>query len=251
MKIRFLLYDGRLLESPYEISDDTRYYKTPLFRYFLRLKSLEYYKPFVRKVNEIRNKNDIPEQGLPLEYIRYFARYSGSALNYRNLPERNFDKKFDELYRNLMTKLPEELGTVNIFESSTGIGSTELADIVVFGVIQVQPVYKPIITYEMGRKKFSISIHANINKTELKDFIDENFDKDIKPQLEEFYEHDKFSLTPKALRVLDLRTHQKKKFKEIADILDKEFDETHFEDSVKKTCHNNMDRIKDLFSTYE
>lgn len=264
MVIEFLLPNNKVFCDPYDfyglIDKNT-------FNYYLHLKALEYNVDVVKDFELLREKEGIDSQKLRFEILGSIKRVI------EDTPSVKKHFSVDAFYLGLLDQILGELKLPSLNELAQKTNSTlsylnihntyqhkyikpyALVEILLFNMITVKcdteslpMIYWIPNIHESGLQSIDIRLNAYIPKQRLHDYIDNIYDSEIKPALKhvEAKMEDPFFLTEKDLLILDARKNGVK-FREIADLLEKEnIDAFAYEDKVKSAHRRAMAKVNSL-----
>jgi hypothetical protein len=189
----------------------------------------------------------------------HFSKFVFSARKELDIPEEGFNKPVDDdLDLTISSRVDNYLeDRLKAYRIHSLLEDT-VSDIVLYGLVDsfylekiwLVPQTSPLPEYEQPEVKIIIDGYAT--KNGLHRFIDENWE-DIANVLES-YKSQVITITPKTLRILELRDQtegKSMKHREIADVINKEYPDdrsTADEDSVKKNYSQAKKFIKRSFS---
>jgi hypothetical protein len=271
MKVRFLLEDKKTtVDSPYDITDINKY---PYFlNHLLYLKSLQFSESFISTVSKLRLHNNVPDEGLPIDcYLKMLKAFPKDIFSGMLTSE-----KKESLWKNLKvsfeynnnTYIPslilaeirndlEKFYPKHSYEAFGGFPSSDIGMIALFNTVLVDNYYQKLDSifwypenFEKGPlPRINIGIFGNISKNQLQKYIEEVFDREIKPALLELPDLYKNQLTKYELEVYEFRYfNPEKSFREIADILGPKMGKPYLiEDNVKKTYNKAKRKLQNSF----
>lgn len=271
MKTNFLLPDKKtVVDSPFDIPDINKYpYR---LNYLLYLKSLQFSDLFIKTVSQIRRQNNIPKEGIPIDNYLTMLKGQPKGLYSSMLKPAKNDNQLQNLkvsfeYNNntyipslIFSKIKNDLKKFHPNNSNESLGnfpSSDLETIALFNTVLVDNNFQKLDVifwypenYEKGPlPRVNIGIFGNISKNQLQKYIEDVFDKEIKPSLLKLPDLYKNQLTKYELEVYEFRYfNPEKSFREIADILGPKMGKPYLiEDNVKKTYNKAKGKLQESF----
>jgi transcriptional regulator len=239
MEVRYLLQDGTVVDSPFDIRDIN---DKKLLYFFNVLKAAEFTQEFQDFVKRKRKEWEVPPEGYDVKHLK--------KLKEENPLSIKIDGK-EIKYGYLQLEIQGAYKKLGISTSSKALSSysNSLLDLILFGVVKVQE--KQLSIYiekeESTTFKINIVLTSKISKNALLNFIKENYDKKIKPFFVGFPVPDKKLLTKRDIRLLQLRK-QGKTYKEIMDYYAENPEDVSSEEAVGKACRRALKKIKKRFN---
>jgi hypothetical protein len=228
IKIEFILPDSKVVSSPYDFGDYKTRVNTPFYR---RVKLMELNPSFCRFLAEVRRELKIDSKDLFENILLPFVKDASNdiiilAQSDKYLSDRLLEQK-DINVEGILKDLEREFGKKEFYKYiSSDVNALALVEIILFESVRVKKGKEGIQIYrEIKDQKghLDIRISKKIKRTQLIEYIKDNFDEIIAPFLDFKSvdpETEKFTVSERDLKIIELRYHQGKAFKDIAEELE-------------------------------
>jgi hypothetical protein len=248
MEIKFLLPNGSLYDSPYEFQ--TSIYKRQL-SYYLRLKCLEFHKPFVEVIEEARKKYSLDALKLRTEVLEPVIKLNSN--DYWNGIHERLSKSSAPSYTDVYFETEKILDILSLPSNIRHLllKYHTITEILLFETVYFhtndQTIFVDSVNDDWFGNVVKLTLTEFKTKTSLITFIRKHYESIIKPEFEKtklFRKLENFSMSPESLKILNLKHHYDMSYKQIANEFNKtrkfnEYDAT----SIRKAHQRAMDRI--------